>query len=98
MSKNAAFVVSSLAIVLVLTLSYFNLRSYFTPAKILGAQTEVKNNPRQTFWEEFLTKNPTYFPGWIELSKIDKADGNLLKSVQDLNRARSINPNSPEVN
>lgn len=98
MSKNTTFLLSSLAIILVLILSYFNLKSYFNPPKVLGVQTEVKNNPEQTFWENFLKNNPTYFPGWIELAKIDKANGNPLTSFENLNKAREINPNTPELN
>ncbi len=89
---------TALFIVTVLTLSFFNLKSYFYTPNVLGAENEIKINPTQIFWETFLAENPNYFPGWIELSKIDKANGNPLKSVEDLNHARSINPNTPEVN
>lgn len=92
------FLLTSLFIVLVLTLSFLNLKSYFYAPKVLGAQTEIKRNPAQTFWETFLAENPNYFPGWIELAKIDDSNSNHLKSVEDLNHARSINPNAPEVN
>jgi len=98
MPKNTAFLLTSLAIVLVLTLSFLNLKSYFYTPKVLGTETEIKINPAQTFWESFLKENPNYFPGWIELAKIDNNNGNHLKSVEDLNHARSINPNAPEVN
>jgi hypothetical protein len=90
--------VAALFVVTVLTISFFNLKSYFYTPKVLGTETEIQINPAQTFWEQFLAKNPNYFPGWIELSKIDEKNGNHPKSDEDLNHARSINPNAPEVN
>ena len=86
MSKNTTFLLSSLAIILVLILSYFNLKSYFSSSQVLGAQTntEQPNEKAKLFWEDFLNKNPTYFPGWIELARIEKE--------------RGINPNTPELN
>jgi hypothetical protein len=90
--------ITAVFIVTVLTISFFNLKSYFYTPNVLGAQTEIQINPAQTFWETFLKTNPNYFPGWIELAKIDDENGNHLKSIEDLNHARSINPNAPEVN
>ena len=97
MSKNTAFLLSTIGILIVLALTSFNFQSYLNFHKVLGVQTEVNINPQQVYWEIFLAKNPSYFPGWVELAKIDKANANPLKSFEDLNKARGINPNSQEL-
>lgn len=53
--------------VLILILSFFNLIS---PKKkvveVLGAETD------NAFWQELVSKHPTYRDGWVELGRIDK--------------------------
>jgi hypothetical protein len=61
------------SIVFVLLLTFVNIKNYFTPKKVLGAETQV--DPRQVFWNNFLTQNPNYIPGWIELGRADKVKG-----------------------
>lgn len=56
--------------VFLLILASANLNSYFSPAKVLG--TEVQDNNEEEFWTDFLSKNPDYIPGWIELGRWDK--------------------------
>jgi hypothetical protein len=96
MPKNTAFILSSLAILVVLALASSNFKTYVNRLNVLGAETEspiqVKNIE---YWDNLLKKNPTYFEGWIQLSKLEKANGNPLRSFECLNKARSINPNSP---
>lgn len=60
------------AVLIIIILSIVNINTYLTPRKIkvLGASTE---NNDITFWQEFLTKNPSYIPGWIETGRTDKA-------------------------
>ena len=57
----------------ILLLSAVNIENYLTPKKVikvLGAETQVTSDKK--FWEEFLTKNPSYIPGWIEIGRMDK--------------------------
>lgn len=63
--------------ILIFLLSLININSYLfsnkiTPAstKVLGA--EIANNDA-IFWYDFLQKNPTYIPGWLEIGRPDKA-------------------------
>lgn len=55
---------------LVLVLTAVNIKSYQTPKKVLGAEVQI--NSTDKFWQDFLTQNPDYIPGWIETGRIDK--------------------------
>jgi hypothetical protein len=69
------FVLTSILFVLLLT--SINIKNYFMPKKVLGAETQI--DPTQKFWEDFLTKNPNYLPG--------------LKETGDINKVKQIDPN-----
>ena len=58
------------SILFVLLLTSLNIENYLTPVKVLGAETEV--NSSQIFWEDFLSSNPNYIPGWTELGRMNK--------------------------
>jgi hypothetical protein len=74
------FILTSVLFVLLLTL--VNIQNYSTPKKILGAETQI--DPTQKLWSDFLSKNPNYVPGWVELGRMDKV--------------REIDPNYEIVN
>ena len=63
------FIYTSLLFVLLLT--SINIYNYLSPKKlaVLGAETE---NKEEVFWQDFLTKNPNYIPGWIETGRLEK--------------------------
>lgn len=68
------------ATVTLLLLSALNIENYLTPKKVLGIETET-GNKQVKFWEDFLSKNPNYIPGWTELGRLDKVkqiDPNFL--------------------
>lgn len=56
-------------------LSLINIKNYFStqtkPEPVLGAN--VENIDVQEFWNDFLSKNPNYLPGWLEIGQTDKA-------------------------
>lgn len=69
----------SITVVALLLLSALNIENYLAPKKVLGA--EIEDNSQEGFWEDFLSKYPTYIPGWIELGRYDKVkqvDPNFL--------------------
>jgi hypothetical protein len=55
---------------IILILTSININSFFKPKEVLGIKT-VNNN--KEFWREFLSKNPDYIPGWIEVGELEKA-------------------------
>jgi hypothetical protein len=59
------------AALFVLFLTSININNYLTPKTVLGAKTLVEDDSQ--FWNEFLSKNPTYIPGLIETGNIEKA-------------------------
>ena len=70
---------ASLSIVFLLALSSVNLEKYFTPTEVLGVDIDEQGN--EIFWNEFLSKNPDYIPGWIEIGKWERVieiDPNFL--------------------
>lgn len=65
------------AILLILFLTIFNINKHLSTKTVLG--TSTTNEPQNTaalnerlFWEDFVEKNPSYIPGWIELGRMDK--------------------------
>lgn len=78
-NKAATELLIIVAIFLVLLLVGVNIQNYLNPKKVLGVETQA--NPEEIFWKEFLTKNPNYIPGWIELGetkKIGEIDPNYI--------------------
>ena len=65
-------------LLLTLLLVSINIGTYLHPkqTKVLGDETQ---NMNEIFWQDFLSKNPDYIPGWIEIG--------------DIGKANSINPN-----
>jgi len=61
-----------IALLIILLLTSINISTFLKPkvVKVLGAETQ---NKEDVFWQGFLTKNPNYVPGWIEIGKPDKA-------------------------
>ena len=59
------------ALLLIIVLTSININSYLSPQRVtvLGAETQVTEN---SFWQDFLSKNPDYIPGWLEMGRIDK--------------------------
>ena len=62
------------AILFLLLLTSVNIQDFLTPKKVLGAQTNIsaQADKENLFWNEFLSKNPNYIPGWIETGRTDK--------------------------
>lgn len=68
--KSEAIIISVAIVILFLTA--VNIATYSKPKtiEVLGAETETNT---EEFWKEFLSKNPNYIPGWIEIGQTDKA-------------------------
>ena len=45
----------------------------------------------------FLSKNPTYLPGWIALSLVEMKNENKNSAIYALKKAKEINPNDKNV-
>ena len=64
------------SILVVLLLSLVNIENSLKPKKVLGAQTTnadpETSSGQELFWNDFLTRNPDYIPGWIEQGRMDK--------------------------
>ncbi|MEK7550528.1 MAG: hypothetical protein AAB535_01980 [Patescibacteria group bacterium] len=67
--KPATYLLFCASVVMILLLSALNIQSYLEPKPVLGIETE---DNEKIFWEDFLSKNPNYIPGWIELGRLDK--------------------------
>lgn len=66
-----------IAILLILILTIFNINKHLSTKTVLGTSTtnELQNTAtlnERLFWEDFVEKNPSYIPGWIELGRMDK--------------------------
>lgn len=71
-NKTAKEIFIYISLLFILLLTLVNITSYLKPkvVKVLGTETQ---NSEAVFWQDFLTKNPNYIPGWIEISRNDKA-------------------------
>lgn len=77
--KNKKVLVKTLKEILVyvfvlflIFLTSLNINGYFTIKKtrVLAAETQSST---KDFWQDFLSNNQSYIPGWVEIGRIDKA-------------------------
>lgn len=68
-NKSAMFLFFCVATITILLLSALNIENYLTPKEVLGIKTEDNTDK---FWTDFLSKNPNYIPGWIEMGRLDE--------------------------
>lgn len=59
--------------VLVLFLSAFNIRNIHKPKIVLGTAT-MENEDTSGYWRSFLSENPDYIPGWIEINEAEEVE------------------------
>lgn len=86
----------SILVLITLLLTGYNLYSYsHRKTEVLG----IKSDPLQEklYWQELLTKNPSYRDAWIQIAKIDLETGDTGSAAEDLQKAKTIDPNSTKV-
>lgn len=99
LKRNFVFFCSCCAAAIVLLLSGLNLKS-FSYTQVLGVQDESQNESQLQeifFWENLLSKSPTYFDGWVELSYLMLSLENKEAATLTFNKASEINPNSEKL-
>lgn len=72
-------------------MSAFAFKLHQINLKVLGIRTEnnvneVEVSKQINFWKGFMSENPLYYEGWMELY-------NLTGGSEYLNKAREIDPN-----
>ena len=98
MAKQFTFLLSCFGIIITLLLAGFNINTYFAQQKVLGAEVGANNLiEEKLFWEGVVSENPTYFSGWLELSRITYELGEEDYAVGALNSAKAIDPNSEKI-
>ncbi len=97
--KEFVFLCSCCATLFVLLIAGYNFKAYLNVQKVLGTETatESSNYEEKVFWLNFLKANPRYLDGWIELTKIDIANGDVQGAKENLKKAFEINPNSEKL-
>ena len=85
-------------VVFIILLTMINIQNLYKPQSItvLGASTEVDHNELNEFkkyWEELVTKHPTYYEGWMELYKIHLTLGDYKQAQNSYEIARRIDFN-----
>lgn len=63
--------------------------------EVLGVSSGLSEE--KVYWENVVSKNPTYQDGWIELAKVEYYEGNISKAKEFLEKAKLIDPNSPKI-
>jgi hypothetical protein len=89
-------------LVILFFVSFSALNVITAPKTAVGSKTgskpaEQDYKQMEVYWLGFLSDNPTYLDGWIELSKIYFAKGDLVSSKAALREARQIDPNSEKL-
>lgn len=84
----------------VLTLSLYLIQVHFTNKNpsVLGTESEAESALTElSYWKDYLAKYPSYFPGWIELARLESDRQNFEGFSFALKKAEYLNPNSKEV-
>lgn len=84
--------------VFIILLTMINIQNLYKPQSItvLGASTEIDHsqlNESKKYWEELVTKHPTYYEGWMELYKIHLTLGDYKQAQNSYEIARRIDFN-----
>jgi hypothetical protein len=98
--ENFIYLSSAIGILILLSLTTINVYKIFNPkapeVKTVLAKTADINDERQ-FWINFLSSNPEYVPGILELTRIEKNLGNNDNAQKLFLKAKAINPNDDKV-
>lgn len=81
MQKVSLDLFTLVAISFILLLASVNITTYLEPKKVLGVSV-VEAHSDEAFWQDFLSKNPSYLPGWVAIGRMDKVkeiDPNYIK-------------------
>jgi hypothetical protein len=81
-----------------LTLSFLQIKTFFmneNKTKVLSAKIEAFDE--EEYWLNFLELNPSYFPGYVELVRIQTSKGKINEARQTILKAKELNPNSPII-
>lgn len=70
-NRNTKFLLLMVSAFILLMLSVVNINNLNLEKKVLGADSQ--ENIESEFWENFLSENPEYIPGWLELNQTDQA-------------------------
>jgi len=70
-NNNTKFILIVVSLFILLTLSVVNINDYSLSNNVLGIETVEDVSGK--FWDDFLSKNPDYVPGWVEIGRLDKA-------------------------
>jgi hypothetical protein len=72
LKESYILVISTLAVVLILSLSAFSIHIFIRKqnisSKVLGTTFSKKE---KDFWIEYLAEHPFYYPGWVEKAQRD---------------------------
>lgn len=97
--KNGGEIITFLYIagsIFIIILTMFNFQSISLGKKVLGASTEVDYSEvydSKTYWEDLVSKYPTYYDGWMELYKINLILGDYQEADKSYNIAKRIDFN-----
>ena len=101
--KQLIFLCSCCAVIFLLFITGFNFENFLAGKRVLGIKTQNQRyeqellKEQKIYWKDFLTENPTYLDGWIELANIELKLENLEEAKLSLDKAKAIDPNSSKV-
>lgn len=90
------FLLKTLGIIIVLTLTIINLNIHFQPPKKIPSQ--VSNYQKELdYWKNFTQQNPTYRDAYIRIAELEYKLGNTNKAQHTIQTAKNISPNLDKI-
>lgn len=94
MSQAAKKTSIGVLVLVVISLTFYNLVKAITPPKKVVAGEKTNLEEEKSYWEDMVYKYPTYKQAWEELSKVEEKLGNTKEANEASTTARNISPNS----
>lgn len=93
LKESYILVFSTLAVVLILSLSAFSIHIFIRKqnisSKVLGT---TFNKKEKDFWIEFLAEHPYYYPGWKRLSEISYDENDIKLQIHTKSELIKLKP------
>ena len=99
-NKNTSVATSTFytcLMIVLTTLTIFNISYYYFSKPKVSYIVKDTVDSKISFWKSFLALHPSYFEGWVELSRLDIQNGDKSGAITAFHNAWKINPNSIEA-
>ena len=100
--KNSKIIYTACALVVLVTLSIFNLSFFYSQQYkalndkiVLGAKNNTET--QLDYWYQMASQHPNYIVAWLEIAKLENGRGNHQAVLNAIKFADAIEPNFEEL-